>query len=52
MEIKMECGIVIRIDDDKLVSWSKEDITGIYTMTLTDGSVWKYESETKSFYRI
>lgn len=34
MEIKMECGIVIRIDDDKLVSWSKEEITGIYTSAL------------------
>ncbi len=52
MKIKLSSILEIEVDDDKLVNWSHEEITGIYTFTFTDGSTWKYESKCKNLYQL
>lgn len=44
MQLKLSKILVIDIDDENLINWSYEKITGIYTFTFVDGTVWKYES--------
>lgn len=52
MKIKLSSILQIEVDDDKLVDWSYEKITGIYTFNFIDGSTWKYESKCKSLYQL
>lgn len=52
MVIKVTDAIEINISDEKIISWSQDNITGIITVNLTDGSTWKYLSETKEFYKL
>lgn len=51
MQIKLSSFVQIDIDDDKLVNWSYEKITGIYTFNFIDGSTWKFESKSKILYQ-
>lgn len=53
MEIKLDNGaVVIKLSDDDLVSWSHDSVAGIYTMNMVDGSIWKYNSNTCTFYKL
>lgn len=52
MKIKLSSILQIEVDDDKLVNWAYEKITGIYTFNFTDGSTWKYESKSQSLYQL
>lgn len=52
MKINLSSILQIDVDDDKLVNWSYDKITGIYTFNFTDGSTWKYESKCKSLYQL
>ena len=52
MVIKLSDILQINIDDENLVEWSCDRITGIYTFKFIDGSTWKYESKYKKFYLI
>lgn len=52
MVIKLSDILQINVDDEKLVEWSHDRITGIYTFTFIDGSTWKYDSKYKKFYLI
>ena len=51
MEIIINQMINITVDDSFLLSWSHDEDLGIYTLVLSDKTVWKYESQTKKFYK-
>lgn len=52
MKIKLSSFLQIEVDDDKLLNWSYDKITGFYTFNFIDGSTCKYDSESKILYSL